>query len=488
MSQLRDEEIQRLEFSRLGRKHCRGLAHKRASSIVVALSKKMEASKTHPSQGNVPAGSGSGPLKNSECPAQNALLRLPVVEGQLSSPSNASTLRWAVTIRHNGAISIAFEPVEVKTAIAWLFDAAFAKGRTLPRLSVRGVTPEGVLVESEWVHILDCNTTSDATGTRLSLGGDASRLRLIYRPLPKTSEGIHATYLTAGMRSFGCPCVDTSLGRVTFVAPTKIDNPDRVNGRVHVQAGEEERPLAEWLSECDRLIERILDMISFAEGGFFPWSVRQIESSECVLAIDCEGAKNPGLAWDGAFHYLNLEPVLELAVTRYTEDLCQSTGLAVALEWFVHHPRYAELQLIAAMTALEHLVSVFVQHQGAPRVVAPDLFDALLKRTQILWDETIEKSPEDAHAALKRLKEKFGNLNEGSFRDKLEGMLKTYNVPLFGLELDRIGNAVAARNRVVHRGLYRSKKEQTSLQEHVAVIRELLKRIFLTLLQYQGQY
>lgn len=428
------------------------------------------------------------PLKISEYPAQNALLRLPVVDGELSSPSKASTLRWAVTIGHNGAISIVFEPLEVKTATAWSFDAAFAKGRTLPPLSVRGVTPEGVVVESESVHILDCNTTSDATGTRLSLGGEASRLRLIYRPLPKESEGIHVAYLTAGMRSFGCPSIDTSLGRVTLVAPTKIDNPDHVNGRVHVQAGGDARPLAEWLSECDRLVERILGITSFAEGGFFRWSVRQLESSDCVLAIDCEGARSPGLAWDGAFHYLNLEPVLELAVTRYTEELCQRTGLAVALEWFVHHPRYAELQLISAMTALEHLVSVFVQHQGAPRIVAPDLFDTLHKRTQILWEETIEKAPEDAHAALKRLKEKLGNLNEGSFRDKLEDMLLAYKVPLFGLELGRINQAVIARNRVVHRGLHRSKDQPTSIQEHIAVLRELLKRTFLTLLGYQGQY
>jgi hypothetical protein len=448
----------------------------------------MEESDTHPSQDNGPIGSGGAPHKIGEPPAQKALLCPPVVEGQLISLSKASTLRWSVTIGHNGATSLVFEPVEVTTATAWLFDAALANDKILPRLSVRGVTPEGIVVESDHVHILECNRTSDATGNRLSLAGDASRLRLIYRPLPKTSQGIQAAYLTAGMRSFGRPSIDTSLGCVTLVAPAKIDNPEHVNGRVHIQAGGEERQLVEWLSDCDRLVERILDMISFAEGGFFRWSVCQIESDEGVLAIDCYGAKSPGPAWDGAFHYLNLEPVLELAVTRYTEELCQKTGLAVALEWFVHHPRYAELQLISAMTALEHLVAVFEQSHGVPRIVAPELFDTLLEKINTLWEEAMEKSPKADHAAIERLKIKVANDNEGSFRDKLEGMLMTYKIPLFDLELSRINKAVVARNRVVHSGLYRSKDERMKIQEHVAVLRELLKRIFLTFLQYQGQY
>lgn len=463
------------------------LAHKRAICIVVASSTYMAKSDAHSSQDHLPIGSGGASGMSNENSAQEALLCLSEVEGQLSSAHNASTLRWSVTVGNNGAIALVFQPIDLTSATAWLFDAGFAQGRTLPRLSIRGATSDGIVVESDYVYVLDLNTTTDATGTKLFLSGNTSRLRLVYRRLPETSRGVHATYLTVGMRALGCPSVDTSLGSVTLVAPTKIDDPEHINSRVHIQASEDERPLAEWLSGCDRLVEQILDMISFAEGGFIRWSVRKIESEEGILAIDCDGAKGMGPAWDGAFHYLNLQPVLDLAVTRYTEKLCQTTGLAIALEWFVHHPRYAELQLISAMTALEHLVGVFVQNHGAPKIVPQELFDSLLKTTNTLW-KAMEKSPKADQAAIERLKRKLTNANEGSFRDKLEGMLKAYNVPLFGLELDRISNAVAARNRVVHRGLYRSKKEQISLQEHVAVIRELLKRIFLTLLQYQGQY
>ena len=233
---------------------------------------------------------------------------------------------------------------------------------------------------------------------------------------------------------------------------------------------------------------RVLDMLSFAEGELIRWSVRQIETKEAIVVIDCEGPKGSGPAWDGAFHYLNLQPVLDLAVNRYTEELRDQTGLAVALEWFVHHPRYSELQLIAAMTALEHLVSVFEQKNGSPKILKPELFAKLLETVRPAWRKTLEEEFKLPHDLTARMDAKLDPLNEGNFRDKLKAMLDAYTVPLADLEIQRINDAVAARNRVIHVGLYRNKEDEANLQQHVAVLRELLKRICLTLLQYEGQY
>jgi len=65
-------------------------------------------------------------------------------------------------------------------------------------------------------------------------------------------------------------------------------------------------------------------------------------------------------------------------------------------------------------------------------------------------------------------------------------MLTTYKVPVIGLE-KKIKKAIDARNRTVHEGLYRS-DVRGEIYDHVMVLRELLKRIFLTLLQYSGTY
>jgi hypothetical protein len=207
-----------------------------------------------------------------------------------------------------------------------------------------------------------------------------------------------------------------------------------------------------------------------------------------VLAIDCEGPKGTGPAFDGVFHYLNLQPVLELAINRYTDELCESTGLAVALEWFVHHPRYAELQLISASTALEHLIVSFVKKHGAPRIVPLELFEELAAKMKSVCQEAMRDAEEPRRRAIERLRNKLAQINDGSLKDKLESLIETYGVPLAGLDIKQISDAITARNLVVHRGLYRSESESEGIQQHVAVLRELLKRIFLVLLRYEGEY
>ena len=68
-------------------------------------------------------------------------------------------------------------------------------------------------------------------------------------------------------------------------------------------------------------------------------------------------------------------------------------------------------------------------------------------------------------------------------------MIAHYRVPLEGVGLERVKAAVEARNRVVHSGLYKKKKESDpALRQHVAVLREFLVRIFLKHLGYKGQY
>jgi hypothetical protein len=440
-----------------------------------------------PTHNSTPEPQGSAPPIKKQS-TSDPLLTVPSVEGEVRVAESTSRLRWSITVESSGSITITFEPVEHTRETAWLLDVGMAQGRFLPRLNIRGTAADGVVVQSDSVHLLNVGTESDATGRRLRLSGDASKLRLVHRPAPETSRGLHVSYFTVGMRVFGSPSVDTAIGRVTLAGPTTVDDPNHVHGQVHIEATGADRSFAEWLSECDRLVDRVLDMVSFAEGGFIRWSARRVDSEEGIIVIDCEGAKGAGVAWDGVFHHLNLQPVLDLAVSRYTNELCEATGLNVALEWFVHHPRYAELQLISAVTALEHLVAAFEKRHIVPPIMDPRTFQKLLEDAQALWETARENSSVTDQPQIDRVKEKLLHLNEPSARDKLEAMLRTYSVPLLGLTLSRISKAVGARNSVIHSGLYRGKKGKADLQEHVAVLRELLKRIFLTLLAYQGQY
>jgi hypothetical protein len=194
---------------------------------------------------------------------EEPLLHVTSFEGELRFGNDACNMRWSVTIGKHGGIALAFEPVDLSHDNAWLFKAGFPEGRLLQQLSIRGTNNEGVVVESDHVYLLGQQTKSDETGSKLVVTGDASRLRLVYAELPKTCDGVRAVYLTVGMRAFGAPSIETSIGRFTLAAPTTLEDPDHVCGQVHARASEKGRALGDWLADSDRVVGRILDMLSF---------------------------------------------------------------------------------------------------------------------------------------------------------------------------------------------------------------------------------
>lgn len=116
-----------------------------------------------------------------------------------------AAIRWSVTIGRHGGIALVFEPVALRPANKWMFEIAFPSGPLLQRLSISGKTPEGVICESDHVYVMSHRSTSDDHGHSLSLTADASRLRLLYAPVPATSAGIRTIYFTVGMRASALP-------------------------------------------------------------------------------------------------------------------------------------------------------------------------------------------------------------------------------------------------------------------------------------------
>lgn len=82
---------------------------------------------------------------------------------------------------------------------------------------------------------------------------------------------------------------------------------------------------------------------------------------------------------------------------------------------------------------------------------------------------------------------KVAEINRYPFKDNLRKFLKEYKVPLDGID-QNIESAIGVRHKIVHRGMYISVGSIQSVNDHLAVLRELLTRIFLTLLRYNGEY
>jgi hypothetical protein len=137
------------------------------------------------------------------------------------------------------------------------------------------------------------------------------------------------------------------------------------------------------------------------------------------------------------------------------------------------------------MTALEHLTRIYNKQTPVPPSVAPDAFATIIRPAlEPAFDDAITNTTHDPERA-RILRNKIAGLNSTVLKQRLDTMLRDYNVRIAGLE-KHIDKLVRARNDIIHKGTTDAAFPEFYL--HVAVLREVLKRIILTLLKYQGQY
>jgi hypothetical protein len=415
--------------------------------------------------------------------ARQHLLSLPRVKGQLTWKGNSCSIGWRLKVENSGRVTLSFDAVNVRAETAWMLTVLSEKQQFAEWGLVKGHTPDGqVSIESDHVAI----NVRNIKGPRVQLEGEASQLRLRYADDPPNTRGCRVIYFPVGMRGLSVQSADTTAGRLS-VAGAKVEDFGALAGMVQIDAPVEARSLPDWLPLCDAVARQVLDIVSFADGRFITWSARELSVDERVVYREFFGAHPSGQPWDETFDWLNLQPVIDLALRAYTPALRAATGLEVAISWFVTHPSHTELQLLAACSALEHLVSVYLKQGQSekPTLIPRPVFTIFHRRSrQFLADacgSQIDRLP------MQKVRSRLGQINQASLEENLRAMLRAYGVPHSDIE-SAIGPAVLARNDVVHRGVYRQGDDDQHLYSHVAVLRELLKRTFLKLLRYEGVY
>lgn len=242
--------------------------------------------------------------------------------------------------------------------------------------------------------------------------------------------------------------------------------------------------------DLDRNVRLILDVLSLAEGRFMDWSIRRIIIGDKICSARLCGPRGTTEPQFPVFSYLNLGPILKIALEKYTRQLCHETGIDLAIEWFLMHPRYSELRFITGMTALEHMIHVFSERNPLGSLLPKATFKQSVR-------PHVESALRIAMAALPNggnltqeveiMLNKLGDLNRWPLQENLKKMLQCYDVPFRDLA-GEIPKLIKLRNDIVHIGHQPTLPGSSGLNYSNAVLRELLTRIFLTLLGYEGQY
>jgi hypothetical protein len=139
------------------------------------------------------------------------------------------------------------------------------------------------------------------------------------------------------------------------------------------------------------------------------------------------------------------------------------------------------------MTGLDHLLHKHDERHPTGTLVAKSVFRArILPHVEQALDESIDGlGDEVTEDAARALRAKLKVINQTTMRNKLLAFLAHHNVPLAGITHEQLTDLIRVRNDLFH-GRDFEAQEDEQLNDHLAVLQELMRRVFLTLLGYRG--
>lgn len=406
--------------------------------------------------------------------SDDVLFKLDKCEGQLRWQALELPLEFAFFCKADGRLVFAPLPVPVSKETFFIHRMYSQGGRTQTRFSVHGVSEEGIQIRTDYAYLTACRTRSGENGAFLELEVSSNLTDLTWPEAEGFKPGkVRLDYYIPELACLGRVQREADFGVITVGAGgMSVDLPDQTKADPET---------------IDSRIRLILDVLSLAEGRFMKWSIRRESSGDQVRAMRFLGRKQSTKPQFGVFSHLNLDPVVSLAVERYTRELCETTGTDLAIEWLLMNPKYSELRYLTGMTALEHLVHVFSQKNPQGGLFPKAIFKKELRPrlSSALQDaHSAMEDPSTFHAQFYITSVRLGDLNRPPLRRNLEAMLHHYSVPLDGIA-EFIPAMVGLRNDIVHIG---HQPEDSGLDFLNAVLRELVVRTILTLIKWEGQY
>lgn len=292
-------------------------------------------------------------------------------------------------------------------------------------------------------------------------------------------------YYLLGFKCFGFLRDDTEIGQITLSGNTEIDNYEEVTGLLEIR-GKSNKNIEQWIQICDKKVRLILNIMSLANGRYITWTLKSLFHDRQWVENTFRGPRSAGHARFPVFHYLHLQPAFLLALNNYSEEVNKNTGFDIALEWFLMRSSYTESEFLTLMVALEHFIYIFNKKKKHDRIFKKFSFI----KTAILesYDKIAKKTEmKDLQEAIEASKYKILELNRHSFKNSVFKFINEYKIPIAGIDM-HIEKLINVRDKIVHRGIYHPENTEENIIFYTGILRELLTRVFLKFLNYNGGY
>lgn len=400
--------------------------------------------------------------------------------GALSIGDLTTETTFAAHAGSDGEVQIRFEPLPHSPAAAAMQQLWEKAGAKPALFRLTGTAEDGSTFESDQVLFKSFSFSWNKDG-----GGITWRLVPLYQQcsfrLPAEVPQSTACFRMwlKGFECFDLLEASCPLGKASAAGVAKLEDADRITGVIEITADTEPEEWATWIAGAERLAWRIRSVLTFAASVTLRAPITEVLHG-CETRVTCRSQVRQVRPTMQNFPSLNLQPIFEAAVRRHFDNAPELESIGMAIEWMAQESTYNEIRLLSAVTALEHLIDTFLDDQD--KLVMPNMLYSPMRQALSAALKALRN--DENGAAIDELETKLGDLNRRSLRRKLDILAKRWSVPLEGIDPIRLRDAVQSRNRVVHTGDHRN----ASLWEPVTIMRELMVRIILTVLKFEGQY
>ena len=315
-------------------------------------------------------------------------------------------------------------------------------GKSDTLFGLRGKSQEGKTITSDHVHLVGRRTNykkSDPSPMLdIKIGSYCTYLRM---KTSQPSEQPKLAFWLPNFKSFGCPPVETNIGRVGVYGSTKSKGNNELTGLLVLQAYDSSIT-TNWKREAERLLMRFTSILAFARGSYLSAPVTAFCENNHVETTFYGANRGHSTGVFPPIPYLDLGPIVSATaaqIDNITDQEWNTLGKAINL----------------MLEETNHLVSKFILEIAAFEAMA-HVFLGL-------------------HKSKKRL----------SLRSKINGLLTNWNIDRTLIEDSVVKKLVEIRNAITHEG---KAWDNNDLWDAVILAREIFARIVFSIIKFEGRY
>jgi hypothetical protein len=331
----------------------------------------------------------------------------------------------------------------------------------------------------------------------------ADYLKSKHREISSATNKISCRFDVSNLKSF-MTIFEIEEGKVTFFNyegdvwnDIEIYKKSGITGGVWIELNDEVRlqSIEAYKSLLSKKISKILRLVSLSQGTYIDWASFELfeQNNEGVSERVYSERKNIQSEFSARHEltsYLDLSNYFRITYPNYTDNLNFELGFYPAVEWYCEslNRSLLESRYLGLFTVLETFIYRFATTQKPPKefILVNDDFKRFKEKLKESMKGCLSALSIDTDKDMRKaLYSNLSCLNRYSFRYNLTRFLENYKIGYNDI-IEDLGVLKDVRDKIIHRGI--SGRDFDDLIEACDKVVALVRRIFLSILNYEGSY